>query len=299
MGVKHIVNLSGGACSFWTALRVADRFGTGGMTLLFADVLIEDKQLYELNDWTADYLGIPITRVSLELTPWELFRRQGIIANSYLPICSVMLKREPLDKWHRLNCTPRNSLFGEPDTIYIGFDWTEINRLNDLRAAKPEWQITAPMCEWSPLWDKNKMLCEMEKLVGWIPDAYKQGFPHFNCGKRCVRAGITHFVHLYKVDRPAFIEWENEEQRTIEELTERGIAWLSVLKDRRGGKSTTMTFRQLRERIEANDSTLPKDDWGGCGCGTQVAAEEKARDRGKAESSKSFHNLSILKGNAR
>lgn len=272
--MRHVINLSGGACSFWTAERVAERFGTADMTLLFADVLIEDKQLYELNDWTAEHFGIPITRISRELTPWELFRREGIIANNRLPICSVMLKREPLDEWHRLNCTPRNSLFGEPDTIYVGLDWTEINRLNDLRASKPEWVIEAPMCEWPPLWDKQKMICELEKLVGWIPDAYKQGFPHFNCGKRCVRAGITHFVHLFKVDPPAFMEWEDEEQKTIEVLTARGIssAWFSVLKDRRGGETKTMTFRQLRERIEAGDTTLPKDDWGGCGCGVQVAA---------------------------
>lgn len=241
------------------------------MTLLFADVLIEDKQLYEFNEWTSEYFGIPITRVSRELTPWELFRREGIIANNRFPICSVMLKREPLDEWHRLNCTPRNSLFGEPDTIYVGLDWTEINRLNDLRASKPEWQIEAPMCEWLPVWEKEKMICELEKLLGWIPDAYKQGFAHFNCGKRCVRAGITHFVHLFRVDRPAFMEWENEEQITIQELTARGISsdWFSVLKDRRGGEVKSMTFRQLRERIEAGDPTLPKDDWGGCGCGVQ------------------------------
>jgi hypothetical protein len=239
------------------------------MTLLFADVLIEDPQLYELNEWTAQHFGLPITRVSRELTPWELFRREGLIANNRFPICSVMLKREPLNEWRRLNCTPRNSLFGDPDTIYVGLDWTEINRLNDLRASNPEWNFTAPMCEWPPLWEKQKMLCELEKLVGWLPEAYKQGFPHFNCGKRCVRAGITHFVHLYSVDPIAFMEWEDEEQETIAALTARGIepSTFSVLKDRRGGTTKTLTFRQLRARIEAADPTLPKDDWGGCGCG--------------------------------
>ena len=271
--MKHVVNLSGGACSFWTADRVANRYGTADLTLLFADTLIEDKQLYELNEWTAEYFGVPITRVSRELTPWELFRREGIIANSRLPVCSVMLKREPLNEWHAQNLTPRNSLFGEADTIYVGLDWTEINRLNDLRAALPQWQIEAPMCEWPPLWEKQKMLCELERLVGWLPDAYKQGFPHFNCGKRCVRAGITHFVHLYSVDPQAFLEWEEEERKTIQVLTERGTssAGFSVLKDRRGGEVKPLTFRQLRERIEAGDPTLPKDDWGGCGCGVEAA----------------------------
>src|SRR6185295_13937215 len=31
-----------------------------------------------------------------------------------------------------------------------------------------------------------------------------------------------------------------------------------------------MTFSQLRARIEAGDATLPKDEWGGCGCGSDI-----------------------------
>lgn len=272
--INHVVNLSGGACSFWAADRVAKRYGTADMTLLFADTLIEDPQLYEFNEWTSEYFGLPITRVSREITPWDLFRREGLIANSRLPICSVMLKREPLDEWFAANMTPKNSLFGEPDIRYVGLDWTEINRLNDLRASKPEWEWAAPMCEWAPLLSKQQMLCDLEKLVGWLPDAYKQGFPHFNCGKRCVRAGITHFVHLYNVDRAAFMEWEEEELKTQAVLTGRGISssWFTVLKDRRGGTVQPMTFQQLRERIEASDPTLPKDDWGGCGCGVEATS---------------------------
>lgn len=273
---KRVINLSGGACSFWAAERVAGRHGTTDMVLLFADVLIEDPQLYEFNDWTAEYFGIPITRVSREITPWELFRLEGMIGNDRAPICSIRLKREVLEEWQLRNLIKRDSLFGEPDgVIYVGLDWTEINRLNDLRTAYPHWQIEAPMCEWDPLWDKCKMLAELERLAGWIPDAYKQGFPHFNCGKRCVRAGITQFVHLYKHDREAFLEWEREEALTNKVFAERGIMSsdglpFSVLKDRRGGTTKAMTLLQLRKRIEANDQTLPKDDWGGCGCGVEA-----------------------------
>lgn len=279
MAVKHVANLSGGACSFWAADRVAEKEGTANLTLLFADVLIEDKQLYEMNERTAEYFGIPITRVSREMTPWQLFRLEGMIGNDRAPICSIRLKREVLEEWQLRNCTKRDSLFGgDPDVIYVGMDWTEVNRLDDLRRAYPHWQIEAPMCEFrkwggeGALWSKQKMICELESVLGWIPDAYKQGFPHFNCGKRCVRAGITQFVHLYGVDRPAFIEWEEEERLTNEEFNARGIISkdglpFSVLKDRRGGTTKSMTLHQLRERIEAGDTSLPKDDWGGCGCG--------------------------------
>jgi hypothetical protein len=265
---KRVVNLSGGACSFWAADRVAFRYGTSDLVLLFADVLIEDAELYKFNDWTAEYFGVPITRISREMTPWELFRKEGLIGNSKYPICSVRLKREPLDEWHRANMTPRNSLFGEADTIYVGLDWTEVNRLNNLREALPDWQIEAPMAEWEPLWDKCKMLDELQKMYGTLPRAYREGFPHNNCGRRCVRAGITHFVHLYRTDPEAYLEWEREEAVTQEEFRRRGIdPSFTVLKDRRGGPPRPLTFAQLRERILVNDPTLPKFDWGGCGCG--------------------------------
>lgn len=269
--MKRVINLSGGACSFWAADRVANRYGTDDMVLLFADTLIEDSDLYDFNEWTAVRYGVPITRVSREITPWQLFRREGLIANNRFPICSTKLKREPLDEWFAKNCVPKYDLFDEADIRYVGLDWTEGHRLEDLRESKPQWNWVAPMAEWKPLWDKNKMICELQKLRGgWMPKAYVDGFPHNNCGRRCVRAGITHFIHLYKTDPAAFLDWENEERVTRAEFAVRGISSgdFSVLKDRRGGETKTLTFEQLRERILAEDKSLPKDDWGGCGCAT-------------------------------
>lgn len=274
--MKRVINLSGGACSFWAAERVAERYGTDAMILLFADTLIEDPELYELNDWTSERFGVPITRVSREITPWKLFRKEGMIANNRSPICSTMLKRQPLDEWRDANCNPVGSLFGEPDTTYVGLDWTEINRLESLRASLPQWQIEAPMCEWQPLWDKCKMLTELQKLKGGdLPRAYRENFPHNNCGRRCVRAGITHFVHLYNTDPTAFLDWENEEAATRDEFSRRKISteYATVLRDRRGGVTRSMTFADLRERILAGDTSLPKDDWGGCGCGGVIEAD--------------------------
>ena len=268
--MKHVVNLSGGACSFWGADRVLAQpdVRRDDVTLLFADTLIEDKQLYKFNDWTAEYFGIPITRVSLEMTPWELFRKEGMIGNDRAPICSIRLKREPL--WNWVYNTYPVEVFLNQVTVYVGFDWTEVNRLDDLRAEHPQVRIEAPMTE-PPYWDKCKIISEMEALVGWMPDAYKQGFPHFNCGKRCIRAGISHFVHLYHVDRPAFDEWANEEIVTNEEFRNRGIesefGEFSILRDRRGGVTKPLSLKTLAARIEAGE-TFRKDDWGGCGCGT-------------------------------
>ena len=259
--MKRVVNFSGGLCSFWAAHRVAQKFGTEDLVLLFADTLIESPDLYRFNVKASEIIGVPITRICVGLTPWELFRKEGMIANAKYPICSVKLKREPLDLWRRQHCIEMDTV------IYVGFDFSEYNRLDDLRAALPQWKIEAPMC-WEPLWDKCKMLAEADKIGLPKQEAYQQGFPHNNCGKRCVRAGISHFVHLYHVDPPAYTDWENEEIATQAVLKERGISnWqFTILKDRRGGNTKPLTLRELRLRIEAGE-TFPKHDWGGCGCG--------------------------------
>lgn len=257
--MKHVINFSGGLCSFWAAHRVVEKFGTKDVVLLFADTLIEDEELYEFNEHSARLLGVPITRISKEMTPWELFRKQGMIGNSRFPICSIYLKREILDAWSEQNCLEMDTV------IYLGFDWKEAIRLQEIRKAKPGWSWEAPMLD-EPIWDKCKMQSEAEALGLKIPRLYLMGFPHNNCGGRCVRAGISHWVRLYRLLPERYLEWENEEIATIAELEARGIEWLSMLKDRRGGVTKPMTLRELRARIESGDK-FPTHEWGGCGCG--------------------------------
>lgn len=274
--MKHVVNWSGGLCSFWAAWRVAEKYGTADMVLLFADTLIEDAELYEFNTQASALIGVPVTRISREVTPWQLFRRQGLIGNSRFPICSVILKREPLDEWMSGNCSDRHQetqgvLFGQPRpsaTRYLGFDWTEGHRLIDLRRELPQWRIEAPMTE-EPIWDKCRMQREAEALGLKIPQLYGLGFPHNNCGGRCVRAGISHFVHLYRVLPDRFLEWMQEESDARADFIARGIEPLSILKDRRGGEVKSLWLTDLKTRIESGEQ-FPRDEWGGCGCGGAV-----------------------------
>jgi hypothetical protein len=281
----HIVDFSGGLCSFWAAMRVKERHGKENMALLFADTLIEDGDLYEFNEQAAAIIGVPITRVSVGLTPWELFRKEGLIGNNRFPICSVRLKREPLNAWHAANAKDTIEQLqgafwddGRPaGVIYIGFDWTEENRLADLRRELPTWRIEAPMTE-PPYWDKCRMQREAAQLGLKISRLYELGFPHNNCGGRCVRSGITQFVHLYHVLRPRFIEWRDEEAATVTEFRRRGIEPFSILKDRRGGTVKPLYLADLQARIESGEK-FPTDEWGGCGCGGATEAME-ARDMG-------------------
>lgn len=266
--MKHIGNFSGGLCSFWAMHRTVQEFGSLDTILLFADTLIEGDQLYEFNRRASDLLGIPITRVSREETPWQLFRREGLIANNRFPICSVRLKREPLNEWMESNFemdSRQDNFLLEAGTVVLGFDWSEHHRVKEFQDAHPTWRVRAPMTE-EPIWDKCRMQREAERLGLPISDAYKQGFPHDNCGKRCVRAGQAHWARLLEVDPLGYDEWEVDELLTMDVLAARGITPFTVLKDRRGGTTKPLTLRDFRLRVEAGEK-FDRHDWGGCGCG--------------------------------
>jgi hypothetical protein len=250
---NHIVSYSGGVCSFWAAHRVIDKFGSGNVKLLFADVLMEDEDLYRFNQDVAEYFGIPITRISREKTPWQLFNDRQMIGNSRFPLCSVKLKRELLDDWIDRHCLVRETV------RYVGLDWTEEHRLIALQEALYPWQFIAPMIE-KPLWDKCKMLDELRLLGIKPPRLYDLGFPHNNCGGFCVKAGQAQFAQLLKHMPERYAFHEDEEQKL-----RRKVGNYSILKDRRNAESKPLTLRRLRKRIEAGES-FDRDDWGGCGC---------------------------------
>lgn len=242
--------------------------GILNVVLLFADTLVESPGLYEFNRRASDLLGIPITRISREMTPWQLFRREKLIGNNRFPICSTMLKREPLNEWMASNFeldTQQGNFLLEPGTVVLGFDWTEDHRVAGFKNEHPTWRVRAPMTE-GPLWDKCTMEHEAAKLGLPISNSYVQGFPHDNCNRRCVRAGISQWVHLYHVDRPAFTEWEDEEILARDEFLVQGVEPMSMLKDRRGGETRPLYLRDLRLRIESGEK-FPEGEWGGCGCG--------------------------------
>lgn len=267
--MKRINNFSGGLCSFWSAWRDVQEFGPLNVVLLFADTLIESPQLYQFVKDASNLLGVPITRVSKEMTPWQLFREHKMIGNNRFPICSIYLKRELLDQWMQENFEMnqfQDNFLLEKASLSIGFDWTEEHRTNELRSVHPTWEIRAPM-QSPPIWDKCKMQSEAAKLGLSLSDAYvKDGLPHDNCGGGCVRAGIAHWAHILKVRPEVFRQWETEEKDTAEYLRGQGVEPLSMLKDRRNGQTKNLYLTDLRQRI-ADGEQFDKHDWGGCGCG--------------------------------
>jgi hypothetical protein len=263
--MHRVIQFSGGLCSYWAARRVIDRHGPAGVTLLFADTMMEDKDLYRFNVDAEEALGIKITRLADGRTPWGVMRDQHVIGNNMIDVCSRILKRELLDRWIHQHTTPEDSV------IYLGLDWTEQHRMtgNAQRQGMVKkfhpWRVEAPMME-EPIWDKCRMQREWLALGYKLPRLYEMGFPHNNCGGFCIKAGQAHFAQLLRrlPEVYAFHEASEQEMRAI-------VGDYSVMNDRRGdGKKKVMTLEAFRLRVEAGED-FDRDDWGGCGCSTELA----------------------------
>ena len=111
------------------------------------------------------------------------------------------------------------------------------------------------------------------------PKLYNLGFPHNNCGGRCVRAGVSHWIHLLKTLPEKFKEWEDEEQKTASALINRGITPLAMLKQTKDKITRPLYLKDLRSRHEAGE-VFSKYEWGGCGCGgvTKLPKKQEVKE---------------------
>jgi len=255
--IEHVVQYSGGACSFWAAKRVIDRYGSDTVVLLFADTKMEDEDLYRFLDETSQFLRVPITKIEDGRTPWQVFFDERFLGNTRVDPCSKILKRELLWKWMTEHAPKA--------TVHVGLDWTEDHRLERLRTYRPEFKIEAPMM-WDPLVDKPDMLIELKKLGFELPRLYKLGFAHNNCGGFCIKSGQAQF-RLLLTEMPERYAFHEEQERKLRAFLDKDVA---VLRDRRGGKTRPMTLEEFRKRLQADGDEpsdwYARDEFGGCGC---------------------------------
>jgi hypothetical protein len=257
MTIKHLVQFSGGVCSWAAAKRVVERHGTDGVVLLFADTLIEDPTLYTFLEAAAKNVGAPMVKIADGRTPLELFKDVRYLGNSRKDPCSQKLKRELLNAWRKEHCDPSVTV------THFGLDWNEPHRLAKIRERHAPWRCEAYMTE-RPIMTKESMLL-LAKAEGLSPcDLYDEGFPHANCGGACVKAGIAQWVHLLRKRPETFAKWRDGEEQLRQFLGKD----ISILRDRSGGKVRPLTLAELQGRIECKGAPMLFDttDWGGCGC---------------------------------
>jgi len=257
--MKHIVLMSGGVGSWAAAKRVAALQGTAEMTLLFADTLIEDEDLYRFLPEAVNNVGAPLVRIAEGRTPWQVFFDERFLGNSRMDPCSRILKRQMIDRWLNEHCDPDDT------KVYIGIDWTEEHRfvrLRDRRAAEG-WCYEAPLCE-PPYVLKTDLLEALKENGIRPPRLYEMGFAHNNCGGFCVKAGQGHYARLLQVMPERYAEHEANEER-IRAFLNKDV---SMLTDRTGdGKKKPLTLQRLRQRIQGGGQ-VDLFEIGGCGCFT-------------------------------
>jgi hypothetical protein len=261
VAVKHVNMNSGGRSSWLAGELVAAKHGTADLTHLFADPLIEDEDLYLFLREGVKHTGGTLVMVADGRTPWDVYRDERFIGNNRAAPCSKLLKQKVCRRWVEQNCDPADT------TLYVGIAWDEAHRVPDIRAAWAPWRVEFPLCE-PPLLPMGEDAWK-ERLVAAglkMPRLYEHGFPHNNCGGFCCRAGQAQFKRLLEVF-PERYAWHERKEQELREYLEKDV---SILRDRRGGETKSLTLVEFRERVEKGAPCDPFDAyWGGCGCFTE------------------------------
>lgn len=247
-----VVSLSGGVASWAAASRAVASSGVDNVTLLFADTLIEDEDLYRfLNDIEVQ-LGVPITRIAEGRTPWQVFNDVKFLGNTRIDPCSRVLKRELLRSWLDEH---------HPDGVrlMVGIDWTEIHRTARIMEGYLPHRVEFPLIVDEI--DKHQVFAELEAAGIRRPRLYDMGFPHNNCGGFCIKAGQAQFALLLEKLPERYAEHEAQEEALRERLGKN----VAILRDRRGGVTKPYTLKDFRIQLDGGDR-FETDDWGGCGC---------------------------------
>lgn len=249
--MKHVVSFSGGVASAMEAHLVARAYGKQNTLLLFADTLIEDEDLHRFSSEIVAYVGAEFIRIAEGRTPWQVFRAERFIGNSRVDPCSKILKRKLLDKWIKENA---------PDSVvYVGMYWDEWERVDRFKARMHPQPAESLTCAQGV---SQQMAFDWLNSIGIKrPRLYDLGFAHNNCGGFCPKAGQAQFKLLLEKFPERFAEHERQEEELRKELGD-----YSVLRDRRGGTSKTLTLRQFRERFQCTGQYDMLDEAAGCGC---------------------------------
>ena len=254
--MRYVMSLSGGVASAVAAERAIARHGREAVTLWFADTGWEDEDLHRfLADCLARWGGALVT-VTEGRTPLEVAEDEHVFPTQRLAPCSSRLKVRPFRRW--LADQPR------PLTVLLGLDWRERHRMAGPRAAYATDGLAVDFpLDWRPL----EYRPYVEVVAGWgiaPPRLYALGFPHNNCGGRCVRQGIAEWQRLKRHFPERFAEvrdWEAAQRA-------KGAPWSgrAFARDRSGGEVRPRTLAEIERMAEPPEGQLTMDDQFACFC---------------------------------
>ena len=284
-----MVSFSGGLGSWHAARLVRDLYDTDRLTLLHLDAGTEDEDTYRfLIEGAADVTGVPLASVAdlaeraLALPPieeegrkqerlaklaqlardaherlphlvwvcqgkdvWDVYEERKFLGNNRVDVCSIVLKREAADRWMRAR------FFPEEVILYLGYDAGELPRHERAKARWLPYLLKSPLVDHPPAGDPKDaaiVLCRSSGIE--IPRLYRLGFKHSNCSGFCCRAGKSHFAHLLSIMPDRYLYFEEREERLRKRIGNH-----TILREQRDGVRRKLTLRELRKRIESEEST--------------------------------------------
>jgi hypothetical protein len=291
---RRVVMFSGGVGSWGAARRSVEEHGAEQVTLLFADTLIEDDDLYRFVLETAAWLSgvrrppallesaassprlttiarrrehllrlgadgsavlAPLEWIAEGRDPHQVYGDVRFLGNSRVDPCSSILKRRLMRRWPERSREPGDT------ACVLGFDWSEVHRLGRAEAFWSPWRIEAPLTE-KPLRSKEELIAPTEALGIRPPRLYAEGFAHNNCDGFCCKAGQASFALLLR-RHPDRYRWHEEPEEELRSRLDRDV---SILRDRRGGRTRPLTMRLFRRRLELRPGEFDRAEWGACSC---------------------------------
>ena len=252
--MKHIVSFSGGMGSFAEAKSCVDKFGKENVTLLFADTMMEDEDLYRFLDECVAFLGCELVTLTDGRTPFEIFKDVKFMGNSMVDPCSKLLKREPLNKWFKKNYQPEDA------HMHLGIDYSEEHRLVGVQKRMKPYIYRSTLVEDGRIIHKDFS----EQFGIKRPRLYNWKLGHNNCGGFCIKAGLGHYKALFDASPERYAEFETKEADVYESLG----AVYPFLKKTEDKVLKRLTLKEYREQyLEPNKvSVEDAQEYGGCGC---------------------------------
>lgn len=266
----YIARLSGGTASAVAADRAIQRFGRRKVLLRFKDTLFEDEDLYRfLRDLMRRWGGRLYHHIDGR-TPLVVAEQKHIIPNSGMAPCSFELKIAPFERW--LWRLPK------PVTILSGLGWQEPQRINKIlhyHKHRGKWRAPQGFARRIPgvyedfplLWQPIEHRAYFEVVQSWgiePPRLYKEGFPHNNCGGRCVRQGISEWHRLRAVHPERFAQMRDWEQEQRAKGGARANA--AFCSSRVGGGRRPITLVELEQQERTVAEGVFQDDLFSCFC---------------------------------
>lgn len=256
--MHYVVSLSGGVASAVAADRAIERYGREHVTLWIADTSWEDEDLWRFVGDCMIRWGGDLTLYRDGRTPLQVAEDEQIIPNQRHAPCTRSLKIWPFVRFLKAHA--------KPVTVLVGLGWNEQHRMDAPR--KNYESIEGVTVDYPLMWRPLEYRPYQEVVKTWgiqPPRLYELGFPHNNCGGRCIKQGIKEWIRLHHHLPERFYEVRDWEQAQRAKGGPR--ATYGIIRDRTGGDVKSLTLADLEQReLSPEDDTPSTDDMFACMC---------------------------------